>query len=370
MATNDQDLDFKLRLQAVLWRLGYYTRIGVKLTSYGEGSQPGQRGGHAPFMELTDIDVLGIRCDADYTISYAVADCTTRRRLSPVARTFWLRGVMDHFHADRGYEVLSKMLSPYEKEVAANLGITLLDESSLQALEERYYGGRSPLRIRLTDDKAYLYLEGNILQVDPKLDLLLNLRKYVFWQNQPNRNLFSVVSTLRKVRDVLDPSQKFHRVLLLDVLALFSFSLLQACSILFRSNPDSLAEALRTYLFGGSLALQSKELLLKDIRSLAGMQPSLFPDEAVRRMKLDPEWLPALADIAQRFTNKPSDARNVPRYLQAIILERALFDGATLREIFVDEYSDVTVKFVHDLADFMKAAAGIGSAMFQDLEKE
>jgi len=377
MAIGDQDLDFKLRMQAILWRLGYYTRIDVKLASHSNPPRQ-ERRRQSSLVELTDIDVLGIRYDADYTVSYAVADCTTsgrmKGRLSPVARTFWLRGVMDHFQADRGYEVLSKKLSPYEKRVAANLGITLLDESSLQALEERYHSGRPSLRIRLTDQKAYAYLEDNIHRVDSRLAPLLNYRQYMFWQNQANRNLFNAISIVRRVHGTLEPSQKFHRILLLDIVALFSVAFLEACGILFRTNPDNVLKALRTYLFGGPLALQTKEILLKDIRTLVESlqsQPSLFPDQEVtRRLSLDPEYLPALSDMAQRFVSKPSEARNVPRYLQALILERALYDGSTLRDIFAEDYSDITFKFVHDLAHFFQDATGVDLAMFQDLEKD
>ncbi|TEU18110.1 MAG: hypothetical protein E3J21_06710 [Anaerolineales bacterium] len=376
MAIGDQDLNFKLRMQAILWRLGYYTRIDVKLASTRESSRQGQRK-QPSLAELTDIDVLGIRYDADYTISYAVADCTTggrlKGRLGPVGRTFWLRGVMDHFRADRGYEVLSKKLSSYEKRVAANLGITLLDESSLQALEERYHTDRTPLKIRLTDDKAYTYLESNIHRVDSRLAPLLNYRKYAFWQNQANRNLLNAISIVRKAHNILEPSQKFQRILLLDIVTLVSVAFLEACGILFRTSPDNVLEALRTYLFGGPLALQTKETLLKDINTLVEslqIQPSLFPEETMRRLSLDPEYLPALSDMAQRFISKPSEARNVPRYLQAIILERALYDGNPLRDIFIDEYSDITFKFVHDLAQFFKDATGVNPAMFQDLEKD
>jgi len=376
MAIGDQDLDFKLRMQAILWRLGYYTRIDVKIASPLEPSRQGQRR-QSSLAELTDIDVLGIRYDADYTVSYAVADCTTsgrlKGRLSPVARTFWLRGVMDHFQADRGYEVLSKKLSPYEKRVAADLGITLLDESSLQALEKRYHADHVPLRIRLTDDKAYAYLESNIQRVDSELAPLLNYRKYAFWQNQANRNLLSAISIVRKVHNILEPSQRFHRILLLDIVTLFSVAFLEACGILFRTNPDDVFQALRSYIFGGPLALQTKEIVLRDIKTLVEslqIQLSLFPEETRRRLSLDPEYLPPLSDMAQRFISKPSEARNIPRYLQAVIFERALYDGNPLRDIFMNEYSDITFKFVHDLAHFFIDATGVNPATFQDLEKD
>lgn len=377
MAVGNQDLSFKLRMQAIMWRLGYYTRIDVKLASPVELPRQ-SRHKQAPWAELTDIDVLGIRFDADYTVSYAVADCTTsgrlQGRLSPVARTFWLRGVMDHFKADRGYEVLSKKLSPYEKQVAANLGITLLDESSLQALEERYHANHAPLRIRLIDDKAYAYLEDNIHQVDSGLTPLLNYRQYTFWQNDANRNLLNAISAVRKTHSILQSSQKFHRILLLDIVALFSVAFLETCGILFRTNPDNVLEALRTHLFGGPLALQTREILLKDIRTLVEslqIQPPLFRGhEVARRLSLDPEYLPSLSDMAQRFVSKPSEARTVPRYLQALILERALYDGSMLRDIFAEDYSDITFKFVHDLAQFFKDATGVDPAMFQDLEKD
>jgi hypothetical protein len=280
---------------------------------------------------------------------------------------------MDHFRADRGYEVLSKKLSPYEKQVAANLGITLLDESSLQALEERYHTNRAPLAIRLHDEKAYAYLESNVQGVDSKLASLLRYRKYTFWQNDANRNLLNGISIVRKARGTLEPSQKFHRILLLDVVALFSVAFLEVCGVLFRTGPNDVLEALRTHLFGGPLALQTKETLLQDIRTLVKsleVQPSLFPEETMRRLSLDPEYLLALADMAQRFIGKPSEAKDVPRYLQAVILERALYDGTTLSEVFSEQYSNITFKFVHDLADFFRDATGVDQAMFQDLEKD
>lgn len=376
MSIGDQDLNLKLRMQAILWRIGYYTRIDVKLASPLEASNR-ERRRQPPIAELTDIDVLGIRCDPDYTISYAVADCTTsgrlKGRLSPVARTFWLRGVMDHFQADRGYEVLTKTLSPYEKKVAANLGITLLDESSLQALEERYHGDDAPLRIRLTDRDAYVYLENNISSVDSKLTPLLNYRKYTFWQNQANRNILNAISLVRKAEDVLEPSQKFHRVLLLDIVSLFSLAFLETCGILFRTTSDDVLETLRSYLFGGPLAIQVKETLLRDIRTLVEslpLQQSFLTEETMRRLSLDPEYLPLLSDMAQRFISKPSEARNVPRYLQAIILERSLYEGTPLQEVFLEDYSDITFKFVHDLAHFFKDATNVKPDMFQDLEKD
>lgn len=372
VAIGDKDLDFKLRMQAIMWRLGYCTRIDVKLASHRRRPERAvQR--ELALAELTDIDVLGIRFDADYTTSYAVADCTTRRRISPVARTFWLRGVMDHFQADRGYEVLAQELSPYEKQVAASLGITLLDESSLQALEERYNTNDAPLGVRVHDEKAYAYLESNIQRVNSDLGALLNYRKYTFWQNAANRNLLNAISIVRRVASTLKPSQKFHRVLLLDILTLFSVAFLDVCSILFRTDSDDVLEALRTHLFGGPLGLQTKETLLGDIRKLVEslqVQGSLLPEETMRRLTLDPEYLPALADMAQRFVSKPSEAKEVPRYLQAVILERALYDGNPLGEIFGKDYSDITFKFVHDLADFFKDAASVDPGMFQDLEKD
>jgi hypothetical protein len=154
---------------------------------------------------------------------------------------------------------------------------------------------------------------------------------------------------------------------------LFSVALLEACSTLFRTSSDNVLEALRSYLFGGPLAVRTKETLLRDIRNLAEMLPvqaPLFSEETMRRLSLDPEYLPGLSDIAQRFIDKPSEARNVPRYLQAIIWERSLYQENYLREVFLDDYSDITFKFVHDLAYFFRAATGVNPIMFQDLEKD
>ncbi len=364
MSNQDADIDLKMRMQKVLWSLGFYTRVNVKL-SVSQVPEPSRDSRRAASYELTDLDVLGIRIGADFTMNYTVADCKSGKAPSPVNRAFWLSGVMNYFSADRGYIALSRDIPNYQKEVATRLGITLVDETNLRRLEEHYIRSGSPIPVG--DAGALQYLEGNLSTLSREFYPALIYRKQEFWFTDPARNVLQSIAVVQQLRDQFKPEQKFHRVLLVDMLTLFSLSLLQICSVIFQTSPIDFKTAIRSALFGGAKGLETRQAFLDDLSKLAEKLMTQaripFTEDVAKLMQLDPPYFDKLAERAVRLVNRPNEAKDVLRYLQAFLMEHTLYDRSNLPNIFGDDYSEVTLKFVSDLAQFYVEATGVNPAV-------
>lgn len=371
----DQDLILKLRMQKILSSLGFYSRIGVKLTA-GQSSDSERPGRQLKYFELTDIDVLGIKINADFSISYVVADCTTRSGVSPVNRAFWLRGVMEYFGANRAYILLTKDIPEYQKIIAANMEITLLDEMNLRRLEETYI---QSMAIADAEEKASLIssldayrYSRNITQLPNELKPVLTYWDQGFWIDKPERRLFKTISIVQNHKQFFRTDQKFHRVLFFEVFTLFSISILELCSYLFRHSPTDFRATASTYLFGGAAAVAARRTFLSELQnlveSLSNQKNMFLDDDLSQRFKLEPHYMDLLLDRAIRIVNKPREAQDILLYLQSIMLNRVLRNnGPTLSEVFGTSYSDITYKFVRDLAQFFVEVTEVDRSIIQPI---
>ena len=355
------DFELKVRMQNVLKALGYYTRVEVKMAqSDREGSR----------KELTDLDVLAVHVTPDLAMEYVVADCTTNRRTcaTPTHRIFWLRGVMDFFVAQRGYLVLgsSKEPPPVPRAVATRLGIGVVNAAYLAKQEERV-AGLLPRELRVLLPEAWDYLEQNLSNQKVELAPLVEYRRYDFWQKTTYQNLQDMLAVLGKAKEHLDAGQRFHRVLVLDLVALYSLALLDMAGNMMLRGSLVPTDDIRTYLLGGEDALRSKERLIGALRAvtsqLNAQQPTLFANDPI---SLDPPYMAAFLDAVVRVLNRPKESSTVPHFLQAVLFERVLNrdPGATYHE---DAFSDVTKKLARDIGRFVVSASGIDRELLRDV---
>mgnify|MGYP001069542520 CR=1 FL=1 len=360
----DKDLELKIRLNNILYSLGYYTRLAVKLAEYSlERGQP---------MELTDLDVLGIKIHPDLTFNWVVADCTSRREVikSPIQRVFWLKGVMDFFNASRGYLALSttNRVPESQRVVASKLGITILNEENLSNLERRVLNEHIP-KLKLAEAASWNYFEGNLTTLAKDISFLLDFRKHHYWMNKSHQNLHALVSVLSKRGSSLDSKNPLHRALILDLLTLFSLSLLQMSSFVLQTNPENPKQELRVYFYGGYKELEIRESITQNIRKVLG---EALPKQGYmfeQNLKLDPDYLPQLFDLAYRLVNKPADASQIPRYLQMVLFERALYQQKNIDGVkYLDQnFTDVTKKLTRDMASLFLHATRLSEKMLEEV---
>lgn len=364
MSTKDYPL--KIRLNNVLWCLGHYTRLEVKIAEYS--SHKG-----AP-MELTDLDVLGIRVLPDLATHYTLADCTSNKAWlkSPIQRAFWLRGVMDFFGASMGYLALNTdgalQVQEVQRSVANRLGVSILTESNLAELESRVVNPEA-LSLKLATPEAWHYYESNLANLCKGLEPILKFRKYGYWITPPHEILHSMVALLTKQRTLMDPNSKFCKALAVDLLSLFSLSLLQMASHLYRVNPDDMQSETRAYFFGGHHEMRRREAIVTSIKKLIDAMPkqgTLFGQP----FSLDPDYMPQLTELTFRFLGKPHHSSQIPRYLQVLLFEKTLYKGSNQPGMtyLEREFSDVTSKLSRDAAQFVAGATGLSEKLFEDLQ--
>ncbi|MBX6422496.1 hypothetical protein [Thermosulfurimonas sp. F29] len=362
----DKDFELKVRINNILWSLNCYTRIEIKLAEYSSQTRKP--------TELTDIDVLGIRVFSDMIIDYIVADCTTNKKIikSPIQRIFWLKGVMDFFGTKKGYLCLGTNQSIPENQriVAQKLGITILNQDNLLNLEKRVLDTNTKY-LNFSNPECWLYFERNISQISKDLEFLLLFRKHYFWMNSPYQNISRLLIYTTKYAGKFNPKDKFHKALAVDLLTLFSLSILQMSSYVFHINPENPELELRSYFYGGYDEMKRRETIVDYINKLLQKmckQGQLFE---VPTLQLDPDYLPNLFDIAFRLLNKPKDSSQILRYLQLVLFEKVLYQGNNVNGIkYIDSnFSDITKKLTRDLAKFFCSSTGLSEELLQDIFK-
>ena len=357
-----KDFELKIRVNNIFWSLGCYTRLEVRLAKYSlQRKSP---------MELTDLDVLGIRILPDLSIDHLVADCTTNRDVikSPIQRVFWLKGVMDFFGASKGYLSVgtTNPISEVQRIVAQRLGITILDENNLANLEKRTVNSGA-LQLKSSKPELWQY-ENDLTNLSKEIGPLLNFRKYNYWINSSHQNLHALISLVSKHNKSFNETNRLQKALIVDLLTLFTLSVLQMSAYVFQINPENPEIELKSYFYGGHAEMKRRQDIVENIKRLMEnmpMQGIIFNDI----LKLDPNYLPSLFDIAFRLLNRPFDSSQILRYLQSILFEKILHKGENDEGIKYLEtgFSDITKKLTRDIAKFFRDSTGISERLVEDV---
>ena len=358
-----KDFKLKIRLNNIFWSLGCYTRLEVKLAEYSLQEK-------IP-MELTDLDVLGIRILPDLSIDYLIADCTSNKDVirSPIQRVFWLKGVMEFLGASKGYLSLgtNNPVLGSQRIVGHRLGVTILNEENLANLEKRVVSSGFP-QLKSSKPESWLYFENNITNLSKEIVPLLNFRKHNYWINPSYQNLHALISLVTKHNKLFNETNRLQKALILDLLTLFTLSVLQMSAYVFRVNPESPRIELRSYFYGGYDKMKRRQDIAENIKKLMATtrrQGTLFNET----LKLDPDYLPNLFDIAFRLLNKPFDSSQIPRYLQVILFEKILYKGenADGMKYLETSFSDITKKLTRDIVKFFRDSTGISERLVEDV---
>jgi hypothetical protein len=355
---SELDLELKLRMERALWAAGYYTRTNVRVASVyrTRGSR------EASILDLTDVDVLGTRFIEDLTPRRTTVDCKSGRRESPIGRTFWLAGVMQHFAAERGYVVLSRAIPEHHREAAASLGVSLLHESDINEFQARY--AKLPENLQIGVVGTHKYLENNLVSLPKNLAPMTEFRDTMYWFYSAPRAIAESISVTRSVGEQLNLTQKFHRALLLDIATLFSLSSLTVAGQLLRFASSDVLETLRALFFGGAAGIARREQMIRRIRLIVEeiSQQTELPFDDPSLFQLDPPYLTPVGEAIARVMARPLEAAQAPRYLKLRLVHGVLRDEWDIAKFVGDEYSIVADKLASDLVLALLRACGLNSA--------
>jgi len=342
----------------IFWALGCYTRVDVKLAEHTFKEK-------SP-LELTDIDILGIRILPDFAINFLLADCTSNRNIirSPIQRVFWLRGVMEFFNASHSYLCLgsNNPIQETQRVVAQKLGVTILNEDNLANLEKRIINSDAP-QLQLNKFEPWLYFEHNLTVLSKDLSRLISFRKYNYWLNPKYQNLHAIISIVKKHNRFVNEKDKLHKALIFDLLTLFVLSLLQMSAYVFNINPENPEMELKSYFYGGYIEMKKRREIVDNIKKIINSQNQklLFDDI----LKLDPDYLTNLFEIGFRFLNKPYDASQVLRYLQVFLFEKILYNEQNQQGMeYLESFPEITKKLTRDIIKFFCNATSLTEKLF------
>uniref|UniRef100_UPI003F588B1F SDR family NAD(P)-dependent oxidoreductase n=1 Tax=Mycolicibacterium obuense TaxID=1807 RepID=UPI003F588B1F len=153
---SELDLGLKVASRRLLWRMGFTTRVDVPLRAFVPPSAS-RRG--ARYETFTDLDVLGIAVAPGFALRSVISDCKTTQRGS-TERMFWVRGVSDFFAADDAWMVRTGGVTAASRQLAARLGISVLEPTDLARLEEFHPVDLTQLGLHL---RSPMLLTRNVL---------------------------------------------------------------------------------------------------------------------------------------------------------------------------------------------------------------
>lgn len=355
-----KDIQLKLGLAKLFWAWDYAPQLGVRLI-HPEALSPKQ-------YELTDVDVYGIRATSDFSMDRLLGDCTTSK-VSPISRTFWLKGVMDFLGAQRGYLLVKprKPIVEDHKLSAYSMGITLMSEQEFMLFQSKLLPRNFPQKMRLFEQESWRYYEENVSKIK-FLERLNEYRKYRFWIDPPSRALRHSLMETRRLREEIDPRQKPQKALVLDMTTLFSVALLDMLCTLFHlylipEHKADIDDYLKTYVYGGREYYDHLNRLARLIQEYRQQQVPMFADreggaQSISDLSL-PEW-DRFLQLFRTILEHPSQFRNSIRFLRFVLFERLLYDNQAVSiGQAIPDITTHTIKLSIDVVDYFLRACSL-----------
>lgn len=343
---SELDLGLKVASRRLLWRMGFTTRVDVPLRAFIPPSA-GRRGSR--YETYTDLDVLGIAVSPGFALRSVIADCKTTQRGS-TERMFWVRGVSDFFAADDAWMVRTGGVTAASRQLAARLGISVIEPTDLARLEE-FHPSELPLEdgplALLFDETRVAAVLKALTTIDRKLEPLVEYRQFDYWVYDEHRNLLQVVAHLTAAAKHLDASQPTHRALFIDCAWLYTLSLAHACANVRAVHVSDVDTALQQYLFGGQMALQEKRKLAAALAHYAPVGVTADDDGVL------PFWYGQLLELITRHLRRPTLISEELRYAEWITEAQLAKETCTLADAFGSSFSPIAAKLLADVCGFL-----------------
>ncbi len=362
--TADEDSQQKKLLSELLWDWGYFVQPSVKLVNSFASDKVTR--------ELTDIDVYGILMTREINIERLTGDCKTLNRISPINRTFWLKGVMQYFSADRGIIVLRSNAEDDHKLTARSMGITLLDEQALSVFREKLNCHDLKSKTKVFDANSWQYFEAGI-GGQTALESLVKYRKFRFWQDQYHRGARYSLMETRSCRTHFKPDQRHHIALVADMATLFSLTLQgMVCDLfpvhLIVDDKAALDNYLKNYLYGGRDSYTIMNSLYQQAGKLREIK-GLATTETIESNDLSlPEW-PSFLQLFRSLLEHPAKLIGIPRFMRWLVFDRVLFPGfSSTPSDLIPDIDSLTVKLALQITEYFCKASAVDAQIWKMLE--
>lgn len=295
---------------------------------------------------ITDIDVLALRCSSNLRWESVLGDCKTLKNVSPVNRVLWVRGLMDFIGASNGIIVLQKG-KPIEldhKLFGANIQVTLLDEQEFDTFDKAlvFPRGSSAYPLNLRDLTT-------LRELPARYPALRSLTEYVYslaWAEKERIMLIrKIIGEVLAVSKEIDPAKPEHLALVLDAASVFAIGLSECVGIVFNEylHPKTSADlddALKVIIWGGRENYDFISKLRTDLMLAKG-----FPTEELSL----PSW-EIFIQLARNLLDNPKLAFSVPQLLRMSSVEtlqnRPFLGQYSTSDLLLLKFAMLTVSYL------------------------
>jgi hypothetical protein len=364
--TNDAELT--LRVSRLLWKMGYFVRRSVQISAYTPSKWGPRR------SDVTDIDVLGICWGGDFEPNKVVCECKSGGRAKPLDRSFWLRGVMNYFGAEKGYLVVREAgLIP--SNVGRRMGVIVLDYDLLSDWEKRYqinegewFGSFKPdLDTKIS---GYRKMLGQL--VSPQLNYIV----YGYWGDLEFYQLKRLITMGKELTEKkIASTTEAYRWLSIEAINLFAAAFLGFCHKLCSTPPKEISESAYTELFGGFLSKTERESITQKLVELMSTYiQTEYGDKFPLRpehLSLRPEYFDGLVDLIMRTLSHPNEAILIPRFIDFVCYEflypQQEISKEQLTKFFENNNLYTLTKMAKNILNFYLDSTGIDREIFKPL---
>lgn len=344
MASNDQDLDYKLKVSAAFTKMGYAVFQEVDLSTFSYQPKYQRK-------QVSDFDVLGLLVEADFGVTTAVAECKTieERAMDMLLK---LKGLKEFFHADKAY-LVQKRIDVNAREVARDMGIWCLDDGNLAALLKG-------LNVRDDVDVAVereVYLEKERISKELKSEhqKAHEYLRYNFWTMPAYRNIINLLRHAQLLGEKVE-AVNTNDVVLCHLLATnLAVAICGLTLDVMRFDNTDIETGVRNRIHGGARERRDREALFD---AIAKMVPNA-------RLSVEPPFLPALCELVARFINASASASKVIQCLDHLSRQRVLPNYSKATGEAEQVFGDRTVKLARDVLYFIAREGRIPIDVFK-----
>jgi hypothetical protein len=353
--SGELDMDLKIKFKKILWKMGHYGRIDVKIAGYGEQMPQGRRDGIA---ELTDIDVYGFNFHDDFQINNIVVDCKNGENVSPSNRLFWIKGVMESLNDSRGYLVMGKKIIPtHLRDLANKFNVSLMDGKNITALERIY--NISELDGLPMFSEELFHKQERI--TENAIKELIEYRKYHYWIEEDHTKIHNIINLLEKYSGKLNPNNKNHQIIVMDFCILFTMALFKLCSFIMKTSLSDIKSGVLLFLYNGPYNLDKYTSILNLFDKIFKATAKNY-DEIKKSLDYKPPFFSSLIDLTISMLRRPDEAKNILKYMDAAlysVIMQKKEQKKSLIEVFPTDFNEISNKLMFDIFDFIESNTNI-----------
>lgn len=349
MVAEELDKALKIRTMRLLWTNGHFVRSNVPLYSIG-----------GKFNNITDVDVLGISFNRDFSLRTTICDCKSGVNVSTPERIFWTSGVIKYFNADRGFFVRSKVLESKYVDLADRLNLLPISEKQLSTLEDAYNISKDYFIGAFREEN--LHLEKNRFRSLKEADSRsYHYIKIKYWIDPPNTQIISLMAYVKRINnnDKISDNTKFF--LCLYILSLLSVSLINFSRTILVIPPTEREAQIKERLMGGRTENYERKKTFENFYNFMVKEIEKKYNKKYPVTKIDflshfyPPYTKYIVDVVQRFCSNPIVSIGVPQVMDLLTYEVALQNKSFgIRDLTYHNIGDIHVflKSVKDIITF------------------